>query len=261
MSCFAQRDFISLETDVILDTLHKYNTIKLKSLIAKETIGYFSGLYSNDLAQINIFSDSTITIKNLKLNRETLAYGQFKCSNLRLLKEGKFIITKGYNFTNDTIEISNYLNNKKHGNYYVYHSGNRIAVKAFFKENHPNGSIYIYDTLGGINTLGNYKNGLRNGFWTYYYQNGEVKARGKYSQTDYIDTVFKSKNCPCENAFDYMVTSMPKKTGSWIYFDENGEKIYKEKYNKSGLLKKIRLIKNFYNFKFLNDNHLETPNW
>ena len=121
----------------------------------------------------------------------------------------------------DTIEINNLSvilepeNNEK-----VQTTYNPIKRKEYLQNNFiKNGLGIVYDSLGNKFGEGNYKENKQNGFWTYYYISGKIKAKGEYVNG---------------NETDLGISGMPKngRMNLWTNYYENGnlndENFFKE---------------------------------
>jgi hypothetical protein len=53
-------------------------------------------------------------------------------------------------------------------------SSNGTLLNGFYQDH--------FDVSGGISTEGFIRNGFHEGFWTYYYENGQIKKRGNYEE-------------------------------------------------------------------------------
>lgn len=85
---------------------------------------------------------------------------------------------------------------------------------------HQNGQKYIE---------GSYKDELRNGPWSSWYEDGKIWSKGEFKEgkSHGKRTVYHPNgNIYYEGNFD-----MGKRTGLWVFFDENGVKIKEVNYN------------------------------
>lgn len=64
----------------------------------------------------------------------------------------------------------------------------------------------VYDKDGNFVGKGNYKNGVRNGFWQFFRENGQLESSGYYGD-------------------DGLRLSIKEYGDTWTYFDESGKKI------------------------------------
>ncbi len=77
--------------------------------------------------------------------------------------------------------------------------------------NYNNGQLmdrgnYAYDKEGNLSNL-------KTGDWTSYYENGQLKSKGKYNIGSFIQCCFSGA---CKQFYNY-------KVGSWEYFYSNGQ--------------------------------------
>lgn len=64
----------------------------------------------------------------------------------------------------------------------------------------------VYDKDGNFVGKGNYKNGVRNGFWQFFRENGQLESSGYYGD-------------------DGLRLSIKEYGDTWTYYDESGKKI------------------------------------
>lgn len=64
----------------------------------------------------------------------------------------------------------------------------------------------VYDKDGNFVGKGNYKNGVRNGFWQFFRENGQLESSGYYGD-------------------DGLRLSIREYGDTWTYYDESGKKI------------------------------------
>ena len=64
----------------------------------------------------------------------------------------------------------------------------------------------VYDKDGNFVGKGNYKNGVRNGFWQFFRENGQLESSGCYGN-------------------DGLRLSIKEYGDTWAYYDESGKKI------------------------------------
>jgi antitoxin component YwqK of YwqJK toxin-antitoxin module len=133
--------------------------------------------------------------------------------------------------------------------------------------NHIKGLLIVNYKNGLPSIRGNYKNNLKKGLWKYYYENGNLKSKGKYIPKEKripdktLDEILKEKYVPnlepvydSLKGYEYDVpfkNSLPlviyHKTGKWSYWDEagnlvrvqlwkKGELLEDKKYNQKGIL-------------------------
>jgi len=118
------------------------------------------------------------------------------------------------------------------------------CVEKYFSDGKP-GKIYYLDTLNGKNDTiskveywsngnrrieGGYKNNLRDGEWTYWFENGKVWSRGSFKD-GLSNGKFEVYN---EDGTRYMQSSYKsgQPDGCWTFFDKN--KKQKEVYFEGG---------------------------
>jgi hypothetical protein len=97
---------------------------------------------------------------------------------------------------------------------------NKVAIEKTFTSYAQNGLAKVYYPSGNIMTTAVYANNKINGDWTWYYENGIIKVKGQYKAGvkhgywayKYIKTYGRYKK--------------EKKNGKWKRFDENGVKHY-----------------------------------
>lgn len=87
-------------------------------------------------------------------------------------------------------------------------------------EGKKNGEFKILTIDGKIEIVGNIKNNLNEGLWTYYYPNGQIESTGNFSNNHtegkwvwYFET---------GNLKEIGHYKVGKKDGDWIIFDEKG---------------------------------------
>ena len=103
----------------------------------------------------------------------------------------------------------------------------KIAIEKSFNQYGQNGMTKVFYPSGKLMTSAVYANNKVNGDWTWYYEDGIIKVKGQY------------KNGIKHGywAYKYLKTygryKKEKKSGKWKYFDENGIKHFS--YYKNGI--------------------------
>src|SRR5688500_10758265 len=94
---------------------------------------------------------------------------------------GKDMPEKGYP-TEGKIEEGNYKDDKKTGEWTMYHTdGVTIRTKGNFDNGRPKGEYVKFDESGNKKEEGNYSNGKESGALTTYYPNGQVAQSNTFN--------------------------------------------------------------------------------
>lgn len=109
------------------------------------------------------------------------------------------------------------------------------------------GNTYQYDSLYHLLSKGQYTFDTRINLWTFYYPNGQLKAKGNYQLV--------SSGSLCEPA-----VSVP--SGEWLFYNEEGEivaqhfyRVHKRKQKATIVLKKSTQILPADQVGYIHDNH------
>jgi antitoxin component YwqK of YwqJK toxin-antitoxin module len=102
---------------------------------------------------------------------------------------GKDRPTSGYP-TDGKIEEGNYVDDRKHGNWYKYHlDGKTLKLKGNYVNNRPYGDFWKYYSDGGLREYGTYKKNRYVGLNVRYYENRNIESYVKYDDRgQMIDT-------------------------------------------------------------------------
>ena len=84
-------------------------------------------------------------------------------------------------------------------------------LEGFYRNGLKNGKWTWWNILGGIVSTGNFRKGLLYGQWKYYHSNGQLKARGSY------------RNGDGTNRDEYGLTAHGRH-GKWIFWYDSGSK-------------------------------------
>ena len=81
----------------------------------------------------------------------------------------------------------------------------------------------LYKSTGEKKLQGNYRKGLMNGKWTYYHENGQFRAQGRFIDGDGStpDGVYPDWMA------DSLISILPPfdgRSGKWMFWYENGQK-------------------------------------
>lgn len=64
-----------------------------------------------------------------------------------------------------------------------YHHNGQLKEKMVYKSGKLHGDFVSYNFLGDMTSKGSYDNGIKNGVWTYWHDNGKLKARHVHNTT------------------------------------------------------------------------------
>ena len=66
----------------------------------------------------------------------------------------------------------------------LYKSTGEKKLEGYYKNGLKNGKWKWWNEEGGIDSTGSYKNRLMNGKWTYYHENGQIHGQGQFIDGD-----------------------------------------------------------------------------
>jgi antitoxin component YwqK of YwqJK toxin-antitoxin module len=92
----------------------------------------------------------------------------------------------------------------------LYDNGQK-KLNGRYRNGIKNGKWTWWNMDGGIDRAGSYKNGLMNGLWQFYYSNGNLKGKGLYKEGN-------------ETGHRYEGILLHGQHGKWTYWDEDGQK-------------------------------------
>ena len=174
-------------------------------------IGEFKYYYPNGLLSAIVnFSGSTANATMYHENGRVLSVGKYT----NQLKDSVWYF---FNDRNELLNSEDYVEGKIHGKQFIYYpvdpsiEGIKIMEMYNFNEGVKHGFWEHYFENGHIKAKGKFKNGYQNGEVFYYFSNGQVDLKGWYKNG--------------------------KKTGIWTYYANDGsvkEKVY---YKNDNLLK------------------------
>ena len=98
------------------------------------------------------------------------------------------------------------------GNVFSFYKNGIEELNGRFRNGLKNGKWKWWNEDGGIDITGSYKNGLMNGNWTYYHANGQVHGQGRFINGD-GGNPSESSGIPFNG-----------RRGSWTFWHENGQK-------------------------------------
>lgn len=113
--------------------------------------------------------------KNGKLDSIRRIWNEINCDlieeehYLNGLKDGEFVL---YDFVGDTLSVSHYKKNVLHGEYRLYQSKTKAET--------DQGVVLKYDNHRGLEVIGNYNEGLKDGFWRYGLTSNYQHREGNY---------------------------------------------------------------------------------
>ena len=87
------------------------------------------------------------------------------------------------------------------------------------------GKVFDFFENGEKKLDGNYRKGLINGKWTYYHENGQIRAQGRFIDGD-GSNLSESTGIPFNG-----------RKGKWSFWYENGQKMYEGTYKDGELIK------------------------
>lgn len=196
------------------------------------------------------------------------SYFDKNCFN-RLKQSGHYKLIKGYRvyhgkdilyYCNGKIKhISHYKNGIYKKSIYYYDNGvlEQSEKKTKRNSNHKRGLLVVNFKNGLPSIRGQYKKNLKKGLWKTYYENGNLKSKGKYIAKEKripdknFNEIIKEKYIPnlepiydSLKSYEYDVThfdnSLPlvisHKTGKWKYWNEVGNLIRVQIWKKGELL-------------------------
>ena len=103
--------------------------------------------------------------------------------------------------------------------YDLYSGTDKKKLEGFYRDGLKNGKWTWWNVFGGIDSTGSFRKGLFYGQWKYYHSNGQLKAKGNY------------RNGDGTNRDEYGLTSHGRH-GKWTFWYEDGmqasEITYKE---------------------------------
>ena len=77
----------------------------------------------------------------------------------------------------------------------------------------------------------NYNDGMLEGKWTFWYENGQIQLKGNFKPYEVLP-----EDCRAERSSRYVFPARDSKHGKWTEWDENGQ-LMEENYYKNGELK------------------------
>ena len=95
-------------------------------------------------------------------------------------------------------------------------------VRKMFKGEPYTGPVIDYDENRVKSMTGYYKDGLRDGKWTYFYQNGQLEQKGKYSNDGLKKGKWKAYHSNGNLKEIGLFDHNGDMTGKWKYYDELG---------------------------------------
>ena len=158
-----------------------------------------------------------------------LVWGQSKIDINNLIDRGGLLYA-----TND--------NKPYTGLVFEFYENSQKKLNGRYRNGVKNGKWTWRNMDGGMNSTGTYKNGLMNELWKYYYKNGQINGQGRFIDGD-GGNVSKLSGFPRNGRVGkwtfYYENGKKKealtykdgiKVGQWTKWHENGQKMYAETY-------------------------------
>ena len=182
----------------------------------------YTGKFKDDqpIGEFKYYYSTGVLSAIMKFNNNN-AYATMYHENGRVLSIGKYtnqLRDSVWYFFNDRKELLNsedYVEGKIHGKQFIYYP--------------------VDPNVEGIKIMEmyNYSEGIKHGIWEHYYDNGHIKAKGKYEYgSKHGEEFYYFSNGQIDLSGFY---KNGNKTGLWIYYGEDGAK-KKEVYYKNGKL-------------------------
>lgn len=112
-------------------------------------------------------------------------------------------------------------NGRPEGEMKEYSDSGRVITKGIFVDGEKDGFWFLQD--GDEREEGNYKNGLKDGIWKFYYSNGKISKTGKYLEgVENGKFTFYYDNGRTMQEGDFI---MGLKDGNWKKFDRDGNPV------------------------------------
>ena len=106
------------------------------------------------------------------------------------------------------------------GNVFNFYENGIEELNGRYRNGIKNGKWKWWNEDGGLDSTGSYKNGLMNGKWTYYHENGQIHGQGRFMDGD-GGNPSESSGIPSNG-----------RHGRWTFWHENGQKSEEKTYKK-----------------------------
>jgi len=106
------------------------------------------------------------------------------------------------------------------GNVFNFYENGIEELNGRYRNGIKNGKWTWWNEDGGTDSTGSYKNGLMNGKWTYYHENGQIHGQGRFMDGD-GGNPSESSGIPSNG-----------RHGRWTFWHENGQKSEEKTYKK-----------------------------
>ena len=207
----------------------------------KDIVSYFkNGQYKKYYENGNICSN--LNYKNGNLHGNCIWYfengNKFKEEEYENgIPHGKVI---GYHENGEIGKVGHHKDGKNVGEFIYYNDKGEIISKCIFKSGEPweGKFLYWYDLGNGIefDKLKEeivYKNGLPNGEWVEYYEDGQISHKGTYKNGERDGTLIRFYENDQKSIEGNFINGI--ENGIWKYYSEDG-KLWKEESYKDGEL-------------------------
>ena len=136
-----------------------------------------------------------------------LALGQSKMDINNLIDRGGVLYA-----TNDNKPFS--------GSIFEFYENGTEKLNGRYRNGIKNGKWTWWNEDGGTNSTGSYKNGLQNGIWKYYYSNGKINFEGKFEQG--LETGKHMHYYESGQMEKIGLYKFGNKEGDWIFYTADG---------------------------------------
>jgi len=177
---------------------------------------YLAKLYNDTLAQ---YDEIVLEIKArpdaeiIKLTKQ----GKINQKDDAGLKQGKWM--KVYS-TGVTAYIVHFKDNKPIGELKRFHENGKLSSLLNYDENGEHATAMFYDDKENKISEGNYNGKLKNGKWTYYFNNNKIKEEEYINDTLHGDQIIYYKN---GQIYDKKKFENGVQVGVWEKFYKNGK--------------------------------------
>lgn len=257
------------ENDKILKYLDFVTSSGMQS--ATDGEGFFRTIYSD--GTVDVFEISN----GLKHGELTYYYSNGQKKYVEIWKEGEYVkilefyepdgtqtLADGYGtrkvtFNDGEYEVSNYIDGFKNGEATTYYKNGNKKLVRIFKDNEEhkfldqwthdgeqtltngNGIYYAYHSNGKIHVKSEYKNGGRDGYTTWYYNNGqkEVTTLYKYDPNSFSGFRWEVIDSYHRNGKERLAGNLYRGNGAWYQYDSNGNLTHANIYENG---KKVKVV-------------------
>jgi len=222
----------------------------------------FYGFFRNDTIVLNgsyeFIAGNKLTKGNYLDGEKHGVWKYYSNDKLEMLVEHNIIYETHLDGNNKKVEK---IKIPSPNTFHMFFDDNEKPSKYYmFNEQGMLDGIHIdFDKKGGVNEIGFYKNGLRDGEWSYY-KDGKLIKRGNHypehlflmQSKDSITILVNKDSIPAEKIYNQKIINLISreknilpyffKDGTWFYYYEDGS-ISKIEYYKKGELLKVRNYK------------------